>query len=168
MDVEGDATFVRAVYEDFKEKVFTKADFKGLSIPSKSKPKSAKQDDELSSTKNERRAPSSKRKSFNPKVDKDLNPEGLEEFYKKFKCKNNQDTILVFLKFLQKLGQEKPHLNAVYTCYKFMDLSVPDSFQQIVANMATKMEVEFSRKNNLAIILFKGENRLDKLRIIDT
>ena len=151
---------MRAVYEDFKEKVFTKVDFKGLSIPSQSKPNSAKQDDERSSAKNERRAPSSKKKkSFNPKVDNHLKLEGLKEFYEEFKCKNNQEKILVFLKFLQNSGQEKPHLNAVYTCYKFMGLSVPNAFQQTVTNMAGNLEVEFSQKNNLANIQFKGENR---------
>ena len=85
LDVEGDAAFVRAVYEDFKEKVFTKVDFKGLSIPSQSKPNSAKHDDERSSAKNERRAPSSKKKSFNPKVNNHLKLEGMKEFYEGFK-----------------------------------------------------------------------------------
>ena len=165
VDVEGDAAFVRAVYEDFKEKVFTNVDLKGPSIPSQSKPNSAKQDDERSSAKNERRAPSSKKKSFKPKVDSHLKLEGLAEFYKGFKCKNNQEKILVFLKFLQDLGQEKPHLDAVYTCYKFTEQSVPNTLQQIVTNMAGKLEVEFSQKNNLASIEFKSENRLDKLRI---
>ena len=75
--------------------------------------------------------------------------------------------MLVFLKFLQNSGQKKPHLNAVYTCYKFMGLSVPSSFQQTVTNMAGNMEVEFSKKN-LANIQFKGENRLDQLRIKST
>lgn len=172
VDVEGDNDLIREVYADFKEKILEQSEFPATSALS-----------ETTDTKPEKRSTKAKRRNTGrktgkstenpslisiekPKRDPDLNTSALGEFYGKFKPKNHQDKILVFLNFLvEVLKIEFPNTDQVYTCYMDTGEKAPTAFSRAFrfAREGKFGYIMFDSPSNLKITI-KGEYHLNDLR----
>ena len=136
VDVEGDSELVREIYTDFKDKILNDMGYSQSPVPeatTQAKPETDSQP-KRRRTARKRATTDKSGSSINadrPKMDKNLDTSRLPEFYNQFDPKNNQEKILIFLKFLiDNLRIESPNTDQVYTCYEAMNERVPKAFAQ--------------------------------------
>lgn len=141
IDVEGEESFVREIYADYKDRLKDLADVGAPKAPEpiaelagekiKSKPRRAATK-KSPKTKTDGEAKAS---AYRPALTKDLDTSGLAAFYKQFSPKNNAEKILVFVKFLEeKLDISPCSADQIYTCYRSLKQSVPQHFRQVIVN----------------------------------
>lgn len=136
LDVEGDADFVREIYQDFKDRIAVgsplQTDATNKTVVAKrvhSNPKSKRRSQSRTKSSVDRDA--SGVNADSPNMDKSLDTVGLVDYFGKFEPKNHPEKILIFLKFLtEELGIESPNTDQVYTCYESIDERVPKAFAQ--------------------------------------
>lgn len=146
IDVEGDVELVKAVYEDFKDRL--SAGPASVHTPPSASEKS--NDDADKSIKPKHR--SSRRKkaaqsggvesSMNadaPTRDKNLDTSKLLAFYDQFAPANASEKILIFLKFLtEELEIDSPNTDQVYTCFLDAKEKPPKAFAQAFRDTSSK------------------------------
>lgn len=147
IDVEGDPALVRAIYDDFKERLLHNATIVAASTPSPQEDAEASDGGESSGrqrTKAKRRTIGKKRPAPTgseentssvsadaPKLDKSLDTSKLQAFYNQFEAKNNPEKILIFLKFMtDEIGIDNPNTDQFYTCFEKLNERIPKAFSQ--------------------------------------
>ncbi|AUQ75284.1 hypothetical protein [Phaeobacter piscinae] len=148
IDVEGDVELVKAIYEDFKDRLATQT-----KPASNHEPTGNRTDDEAQQstkrTKSSRKPSTSKRSKpaeinmginpDSPKFDKNLDTKDLKEFYEGYNPSSAPEKILIFLKFLtDKLEIESPNTDQVYTCFSAVKEKVPAAFAQAFRDTSSK------------------------------
>ena len=138
VEVEGDSSFVQAVYEDFRERLLSEtAEAVKTPIRAKTKKKSPAE------PKDKKEAGTSTKKKKNSggsasgSIVKDLDLSGgakgerLKDFYNSYKLASNMERNLVFVYYLQHtLAIENITLDHVFTCYRDVGVKVPAALQQ--------------------------------------
>jgi sulfite reductase alpha subunit-like flavoprotein len=172
VDVEGDVEFVRKVYEDFKDRLLSsgfsadpddeeKPKAKTQPIKTTNKPKSKPRKPSPSKAKN-----SSSETGTNPDsptLDKNLDTSALPGFYAQFAPKNNQEKILIFLKFMvDELGLESPNTDQFYTCFDAVKERIPQAFRQAFLDTSGKRfgYIDYSNADGVTLTI-KGKNHFD-------
>jgi hypothetical protein len=137
LEVEGSETFVREIYNDYKDRI------------SKLTPVIPKKTNEEQRAKTEAPAPP-KAKSRQPKKEtlsivKDLNLAGqgdkpsLKGFFSKYTPSNNFERNLIFAYYLQNIAKVTPITsNHIFTCYRNTNVRIPGALIQILRDTASK------------------------------
>lgn len=171
IDIEGDPELVREIYADFKTHLLSGIK---LAQPAPPGPPGAADADEKTSPVPKSRAKrrlAAKRKingdesgsgvvADSPKLDKNLDTSGLENFYNKFSPNNNAEKILLFLKFIiENLQIEKPNTDQIYTCFKAAGERIPKAFAQAFYDASSKKfgYINFNSSTDIEITIV-GEN----------
>ena len=68
--------------------------------------------------------------TYKPKLDKELNLNGLAKFYSEFKPRSHSERILIFTKYLQTLGIETATADQIFTCYMKLKERMPKFYLQ--------------------------------------
>jgi len=130
LEVEGSESFVRSIYDDFKEQL---SKVKTTKPPKSAMPKSEEQDPPRTPSSSKRTKGSNKRRTpkFLPELDltggKDL--ESLKDFYSKYNVSSNLEKNLVFSYYLeQKKGLSNITIDHIFTCYRTLVEKVPKAF----------------------------------------
>lgn len=93
-----------------------------------------------------------------------LRPSGkksLEDFYTEHPAKSNFEYNLLFVYYLEKVLNEKSiSINHLYTCYKGLNLKVPNIYQSIADTRKRKGWIDSSNMNDLKVCTV-GENYLE-------
>lgn len=171
IDVEGDAEFVKAVYEDFKNRITENA------VPT---PPAAEQSATpvtnagASAPAKPKRRTSARRKAgaaengdagINPdapKLDKNVDTSKLKAFYDQFEPGNAPEKILIFLKYLIEMaGIDNPNTDQVYTCFHSLKEKTPNAYAQAFRDAASKRGfIEFNSPTDIQITIM-GENHFN-------
>ena len=136
VDVEGDLDLVREIYADFKDRLLA-----GERLPSRYTGIEQANDAPPGKAKTKRRA-RVKDKAVDkeatrgvviesPRLDKNLDTGGLEDFFAQFAPTNNSEKILTYLKFIvEELNIPSPNTDQVFTCFKATGQKIPEAFPQ--------------------------------------
>ena len=140
IDVEGDVDLVKAVYEDFKDRI--SGHVPPVQAPVERPSEQSGNGGSISAAKPKRRASSKKKVNSvedggiainpdAPQLDKSLDTSRLSEYFGRYDAGNHPERVLIFLKFLiDELGIEEPNNDQVYTCYEAADQRIPKVFSQ--------------------------------------
>ena len=138
IEVEGEDSFVKAVYEDFKERLLS-------DIPIEQKPRTGtKANGKTKSTPkaklntgNASKKKKSSKGSASGSIAKDLDLSGggkvqrLKDFFGQYKVSSNFERNLIFVYYLQhKLKIKGITLDHIFTCYRDVGVKVPAALQQ--------------------------------------
>lgn len=165
LEVEGEESFVKEVYQDYKNKVIfasghtetrkvaTQAGSQEQVIPKESKKRSKVRG-------------RSSRESHSPIKDLDLsskkNSKSLRDFYKEKAPFSAMESNAVFVYYLQKIANAK-NINAdhVYSCYKDVSARVPTALNQSLLDTShRKGWIDTSSMENI-LIAIPGENLVE-------
>lgn len=93
-----------------------------------------------------------------------LRPSGkksLEDFYAEYPVKDYYGYNLLFVYYLEKVLNEKSiNINHLYTCYKALNIKVPNIYQSIADTKKRKGWIDSSNMNDLKVCTL-GENYLE-------
>ena len=169
IDVEGDPELVKAVYEDFKERISGHIGSTPANVGQKALP-TADVGDNANAKKTKRRATSRKKTKTAesgdagvnpeaPKLDKNVDTSKLKAFYDQFEPTNAPEKILIFLKYLiEKAGIDKPNTDQVYTCFRGVNEKTPNAYAQAFRDAASKRGfIDFNSAVDIQITIM-GEN----------
>lgn len=142
IEAEGEESFVKEVYKDFKDGLFTTKKHEVQEVPESIKTVAAK----FKKTSNE---VSKKNKSKNtgalPAVNKELiqdlgqKDKDLRSFLKLRKLTSAFEKNVTFVYILEKeLGRDKINVDDIYTCYKYFSVKPPEAFRQSVLDTGSK------------------------------
>jgi hypothetical protein len=170
LEVEGDADFVRSIYDDFKSKMPLKPSIPAItgvqSMVNVEKPllTTSNSNKERAASKSST-ATKKKVNSKTPTLNKNLNlfKEGdkpsLKDFMSGYKAKTDMARNLLFVHYLREIkGLENIGVDEIYTCYKNMGLKIPKDIQQSLLNTAfSKGWLDTASLSNITITV-AGEN----------
>lgn len=154
IDIEGDPSLVREIYNDFKAQLLSGVKFSQPAPVVASAANLAGNGDgaapDSPKQKTKRRFAAKKKASGeesgsgvvadSPKLDKNLDTSSLGAFYGQFTPKNNAEKILIFLKFItESLNIESPNTDQVYTCFKATGDKIPKAFAQAFYDTSSKL-----------------------------
>ncbi len=158
VEAEGSESFVRMIYDDFKERIDN-----SKKIQSKiAQPQATKQSTKLP-PKKKKEIPQKRKatpKNSNPKMVNDLDLSGrdcgtsLKDFYNQYKVKSNLEKNLMFLYYLKNImNEEKIGINHIFTCYRNIDgVKIPGNLEQSIRDTRTsKSWIDYKRINELSI-----------------
>lgn len=171
IDVEGDVDFVKAVYEDFKDRITGHAAPVAPLAQQPSAPDANAGNN--APAKPKRRASSRKRAGAAdggdvgvnpdaPKLDKNIDTSKLRAYYDQFEPGSAPEKILIFLKYLtEEVGIDKPNTDQVYTCFHALKEKTPNAYSQAFRDTASKKGfVEFNSATDIQITIM-GENHFN-------
>jgi hypothetical protein len=137
LEVEGSETFVREIYNDYKDKI------------NKPNPVIPKKTNEKQDVKKEETTPH-KPKSRQPKKEtlsivKDLNlakqgeKPSLKDFCSQYTPSNNFERNLIFVYYLQNIAKE-PAITTdhIFSCYRYVGIKIPRAFRQSLWDTASQ------------------------------
>jgi len=173
IDVEGDVDFVKAVYEDFKDRL-TEHVVAPPQPEGKSTALSASASDSAPARAKQKRRSAPRKKATSgdgsevainpdaPTRDKDLDTSKLQAFYDQFSPGSAPEKILIFLKFLiEELKIEKPNTDQVYTCFLDAREKPPQAFAQAFRDTSSKKGfINFNSSEDIEITT-KGNNHFE-------
>ncbi|MBY0321615.1 MAG: hypothetical protein K2X72_23030 [Reyranella sp.] len=168
IEAEGDEAFVRAVYEDFKERLNAKP---ALGRNREEKPDDGDDSVERSTTPRRRsanrKAPSNKKgngdtdasaagvSKYKPKRDTSLDLAKLRDFVVDYTPKNMAERILLYAEFLKTIGAEPCTVDQIYSCFlEFRTTDrIPEAFGQNLINTRGEMYgyIDFTTINDIRI-----------------
>lgn len=165
LEVEGEESFVKEVYEDFKKLA---NDFKSPAHKEheprilKTVEKEGKESPKNGSSSNRKKK--GVKKSV-PTFVKDLdlsvknNSQDLKEFFKLKSPSNNMEKNVVFIYYLKTIGKvEDITLDHIYTCYKYVNEKVPGALAQSLLDTASRKGwIDTSNMNSIQLPV-AGEN----------
>lgn len=148
IDVEGDAELVKAVYEDFKDRIAgSDAAFRPLA---EQQAETSTKDVPNDAKKPKRRPPARKKvntiegdvaavSAETPKLDKTVDTSSLEAFYDQYEPGSAPEKILIFLKYLiDNAGIDNPNTDQVFTCFRALKMKVPVAYAQAFRDASSK------------------------------
>lgn len=173
VDVEGDETFVRSVYEDFKELLSGYPEQRGAgdnesagdnkvdSTAAAPAPKKSRSRNR-SAKRAEGSDNSASQAAYKPEFLSNLDVSGLKEFFTGFAPKNHSEKILIFSRFLSDEKGIKPFgFNHIFTCYKSLREKMPTAFVQALRDTKSRHHfIEFNGPDSIAVTLH-GDNHFD-------
>lgn len=154
LEVEGSESFVKTIYEDFKENLSNNQPLKTKEKPKVEKPASEK------AVKRKPSTPTSKKrkaKSKSPSIVKDLNlrPKGqdsLDDFVAGLKLTSNLSRNVAFLYYLiHEIKETEIGIDHIYTCYRHLKAKVPAAFYQSIADTGVKGWIDTTNTDNLTL-----------------
>lgn len=168
IEAEGDESFVRTVYEDFKDRML-----KPMVIPSAHKPllEAAEKTEAIvqektttepalgktSKTEGKRPSPASYKPTFNSKLD----VSGVEAFYDQYLPANHSEKILIFGVYLRDVVKVYPFsADDIYTCYFTLKhkTEVPEAFWQAFRTMKNRTHhIDYESAEKIEITI-AGQN----------
>lgn len=175
IQAEGDETFVRDVYNDFKEVVSKRAVISPNLAPT---PAAIEQITDANEQAESARAPGRSPQprvrrqgvgtpkggdaSFKPKFDNDLDLTGIDEYYAKYSPTNNSEKILVFAGFMRdQLGKVTFTAHEIYTCYFTAKEKIPSAFVQAFRDCQSRTHfIKFTTMMDIEIAI-PGANWLN-------
>jgi hypothetical protein len=182
IDLEGDPDLVREIYADFRTHLLDsmKTARSGNPAPANEtdpEPKSSPAAPSSSKQPQAKRRTASKKKTVgedggngisanSPKLDKQLDTSGLEDFYGVYDPKNSPERILIFLKFLSdEKGIDQPNTDQVFTCYKAVGAIIPKAFGQAFHDTSTKFGyIDFKSPTDLPVTIAGDNHFTHKLK----
>lgn len=177
VDVEGDPDLVRAIYDDFKERLLDAVKRtppeSSPTAPSSTPAENREGASGLSNKSRPKRRTVTKKKVNGdenvsgvvadlPKMDKNLDTSALGAFYGKYAPKNNPEKILIFLRFMiDELQINSPNTDQVYTCFKATGEKIPKAFAQAFYDTSSKNGyIDFRTSVDLPITI-AGDNHFN-------
>lgn len=169
IEVEGETSFVREVYTDFKDLIIPlmentfameQDESKLASCEPSPKPKTRKKTGTKKVAKSEG-VPGVN--PDNPSLDKQLDTSGVREFYAQYEPKNHPEKILIFMRFLKdKVGIDSPNTDQVYTCYSAVGEKPAAAFAQSFRDTSSKKFgfIEYKSANDVTLT-FIGNRHFD-------
>lgn len=166
LDVQGEESFVRSIYDDFKERIGKAVVIETGSAPQFQKVESSSEAvRQIARKKKIKPVQSTDGKvrvgEFKPSFNANLNLTGLSEFYKEWAPKNHPETILVFAIFLRdRLNIFPCTANDIYTCYFTLKSQVktPEAFVQAFRNAENRTHyIRFESVDKIEITI-AGDN----------
>jgi len=138
LEVEGSESFVRSVYNDFKEQLKNENYNQPINPPKVTK---VKEDANGSSVKRTKKT--SKKKLGNFLKELHLSGEdglqSLRDFYSSYIVKSNYDKNLIFTYYLERIMKLKDiTLDHIFTCYRTVGVKVPGAFEQSLWDTSSK------------------------------
>ena len=154
LEVEGNETFVKSIYEDFKDKLTqnSTSPVKQKKVASPEKPATSAPKKRNSSS-----SASKKRKSKSPNIvsSLDLMPSGqdsLDDFIRGLKVKSNLERNAAFLYYLiHEIKVSDVGLDHIYTCYRHLKTKVPAAFYQSIVDTGNKGWIDTKNTDNLTL-----------------
>lgn len=167
LEVEGEETFVREVYQDYKEKIaqenFEPVDEpvvqpEAVSVAPAHKPRRAKNGGGKVGNK--------RKESYQIVKDLDLSAKGNKEALKDFYSKKSPSTAMeksaVFVYYLQKIaGTKGIGVNHIYTCYKNVNEKVPGALRQSLLDTSSRKGWIDTKSMENITITTQGENLIE-------
>ena len=153
LDVEGEESFVKEIYNDFKEKIVERQG-------------GQKNDSATAATteKNEERIKTSRKpiKQDTYKATDDINTKNLKEFYAEKSPGTKYESNTVFVYFLEKKQNiQKITIDHLYTCYKLVGVKVPKALRQSLVDTAFHKKYISTKDLNAIKVAIVGENLVD-------
>ncbi|WP_371055129.1 hypothetical protein [Rhodosalinus sp. K401] len=171
VDVEGDVDFVKAVYDDFKDRLSGAGTPPSTPLAEVNSPQS--RDVGPGAGKPKRRTATRKKPAGTdnstvsisadaPKRDKELDTSKLAAFYGQYSPANAPERILIFLKFLtEELQIQSPNTDQVYTCFLDVKEKPPGAFAQAFRDTSSKKGfINFESAEDITITT-KGNNHFE-------
>lgn len=168
VEVEGDAAFVKEVYQDLKDEIL-----KAFDGDHSTNEESASAADEMDTPKRTKRKSKKKRSATstvtgsvnpdNPSLDKNFDTSGLADFYKQFSPKNHAEKILIFLMFLaDSKGIQIANTDQIYTCYDTVKVKAPRAFGQAFRDASSKKfgYIDYNSASDISVP-FKGKQHFN-------
>lgn len=134
LEVEGEEGFVKGIYEEYKNKIFSRSSF-----PNSQKDEPAEKPNIKQSTKKtpKTNGKSSRKETYS--IVKDLQLKDLSSFFKEKNPKTGFEKNVVFVYFLEKtLNTTNISPDHIYTCYKQMQIPVPKALKQSLVDTGHK------------------------------
>jgi hypothetical protein len=170
LEVEGDADFVRAIYDDFKDKLSTIV----KAQESQEQPDLVKKTEKLIPSKAsnsnkdtvkdvpvaKKKAALSKMPTFNKNLNlfKEGNKPNLKDFMVGYNASSNLSQNLLFVYYLKEIkGLKTVGVDDIYTCYKNMGLKIPSVKQSLLNTAFQKGWLDTQSLGDLKITI-AGEN----------
>ena len=142
LEVEGEESFVKEVYSDFKEQVALARLGITVTPPQNDDPKLIDQGDDKAKPKATKK-PATKRARVSFSIVKDLdlssksNSQSLRDFYASKNPTSAMEKNTVFVYFLQQIAKVSPiTLDHIYSCYTDVNSKYPNALRQSVADTA--------------------------------
>jgi hypothetical protein len=166
LEVEGEETFVREVYQDYKKEEITHAGFKPIDEleperePMQTSPKQHHTRNRIAKTGNKRK------ESY--QIVKDLilstkdGKQSLKDFYSTKSPSNAMERSTVFVYYLQKIADIKNiGVNHIYTCYKDVNEKVPGALRQSLLDTSSRKGWIDTKSMENITISTHGENLVE-------
>lgn len=165
-EVEGEESFVKSIYQDYKDHILSN-DFIPPSAPPTPEPEKKTSGKKTSKGKSTPSKSGNKRKeSYQVVKDLDLSSKGgkqdLKSFYAAKKPGNGMEKNAVFVYYLQRIANVNG-INAdhVYSCYKNVGEKVPGALRQsLIDTSSRKGTIDTKSMDNITITT-QGENLVE-------
>lgn len=165
VEAEGDAAFVKAVYEDFKAQVLQPKMKAGARQPANDADGNAIKSSGKGGGKVKSKGKASA-SAKNGKLDKNLNLYGgegvpsLKDYLAGFEPKNNKHKNVVFISYLKdEIGLEPINIDHIFTCYHAVD-KLPKALLQSLYDTSADGYINFSADNPNPSLAVPGLNWL--------
>lgn len=142
IDVEGDVELVKAVYDDFKDRLTGQHAHAAPLAEQPATPAPWPAAGNGAAPKTKKRAPTRRKAKTTengentinpdaPQLDKSLDTSKLAAYFGQYQVGNHPERVLIFLKFLRdELEIDSPNTDQVYTCYEAVNERIPKVFSQ--------------------------------------
>ena len=166
LEVEGEESFVREVYQDYKDKV-SQDNFTLINEPVREEAEPKTTVAKPHKVKNSIGKTGSKRKeSYQIVKDLDLSAKGAKEALKIFYAKKASATAIqrnaVFVYYLEKVAKVSGvGVNHIYTCYKDVNEKVPGALRQSLFDTSSKKGWIDTKSMENITITTHGENLVE-------
>lgn len=166
LEVEGEESFVREIYKDYKEKIAV-ADLPLIEDETDTIPEKQTTAKKLKTKHNGSAKTTSKRKeSYQIVKDLDLSAKGGKEALKTFYSKKAPTTAMeknaVFVYYLEKIAMAKGvSVNHIYTCYKDVNEKVPGALRQSLLDTSYKKGWIDTKSMENITVTTHGENLIE-------
>jgi hypothetical protein len=172
IEAEGDESFIRFVYDDFKARLRVgkddekpKNDWKGddsaEDSQSSTKPRKARK--RAATDNGKKRTSSGGISRYEPKRDPDLDLSALEDFVGQYELKGNPERYLVYVWFLkEKLNIEPCSIDHIYSCFLAMKDDIPVRMgQNLIDTRGRNAFLKFTSPHDITITAV-GINHFNK------
>lgn len=155
LDIEGEEAFVKEIYNEYREKIYSRFDESALKGDRPVDQRSTKIVSKLVAKKQGKKGP--RKESYT--IIKDLDTKNLVDFYKEKGPQTGFERNVVFVYFLEKKIQiSNITPNHIYTCLKHVEVEVPKALKQsLVDTYHSKGWIDASDMENITTTT-AGEN----------
>ena len=170
INVEGNESFVKSIYDDFREKALknfspsTKPD-QTTPPPSQAPAGGGAGGKRQKAKANKTSGGKTKSSGYKPEFDSDMDLSGVEDFYDQYLPKNHSEKILIFAQFLDKKLKIKPlTADHIYSCYFTLNsrTATPLALAQALREARTlKGYIKFASLNDISVSI-AGDNHFNQ------
>ena len=167
IDVEGNESFVKSIYDDFREEALknfspsTKPD-QTTPPPSQAPAGGGAGGKSKKAKANKTLGGKTKSSDYKPKFKSDMDLSGVSDFYDQYLPKNHSEKILIFAQFLEKELKITPlTADDIYSCYFTLQhkIDTPQAFAQTLRNARTlKGYLNFTSIKDISVSIAGGNH----------